>query len=168
MNHQFGEELGLALACAGLSGHRYDYDAIREVVAEQVTRIIELLELPIAAACVFVEQPENASDRYPVAVWIGTGDRILRIDQSTNERRSTTGFHVEILRPKEITTVNVTANRWFSKTPSSDSNLSIEFSAHDRRFCLTARMRNCDQLRKLLLILMEAGVVQGPDDDKTR
>ena len=157
MNEQFGEALGLALACAGLSGHRYDYDAVREVVTEQVARVIEVLGIAIDAACVFVEQPDNANDRYPVAVWIGIGERILRIDLSTNDRHSTTGFHVEILRPKEITNVDVTAARWFSKTPSSDSTLSIEFSARDRRFHLTARMRNCDQLRKLFIVMVSSG-----------
>lgn len=147
MNEQFGEELGLALACAGLAGHRYDYDSVREVVIEQ----------PIDAACVFVEQPDTVNDRYPVAVWIGTDERILRIDLSTNDRRSTTGFHVEIFRPKEITDVDVTAGRWFSRTSSSDSTLTMEFSARDRRLHLTARMRNCDQLRKLMMIAIAVG-----------
>lgn len=155
MDNQLGDEIVLALACAGFSSQRHEYDTVREVVYEQVKLMTSVLRMPLQAGCAFIENPETPDEAYLNAVWLGTAEHIFRVDMSTRDLRSTTGFRVEIIRPAEVTDVAIAATKWYSETPSSDSALTVDFAVRGRPFHLTARMRNCEQLQKLIRIVLD-------------
>jgi hypothetical protein len=156
MDDEFSKEIVFALACAGFSAQRHEYDSVREVVYEQVKLLTGVLRMPLQTACAFVEKPEPPEEGYLNAAWIGTAEHIFRVDLSNRDFQSTTGFRAEILRPTEITDLALTATKWYGETPSSDSTLTTEFSVRGRRFKLVARMQNCEPLQKLLRIILTA------------
>ena len=164
MDNEFAKEIVYALACAGFSAQRHEYDSVREVVYEQVKLLTGVLRMPLQTACAFVEKPEPPQEGYLNAVWIGTAEHIFRVDLSNRDFQSTNGFRAEILRPTEITDLAVTATKWYGET-SSDSTLTIEFSVRGRRFKLVSRMRNCEQLQKLLRIVLDRSAPAGGGAD---
>jgi hypothetical protein len=85
-------------------------------------------------------------------------DELKRDEQQTSTTTGP-GFRVEIIRSAEVTDLAVAATKWYSETPSSDLALTVDFAVRGRRFHLTARMRNCEQLQKLLRSLTASPTV---------
>jgi hypothetical protein len=85
MDSEFSKEIVFALACAGFSAQRHEYDSVREVVYEQVKLLTGVLRMPLQTACAFVEKPEPPEEGYLNAIWIGTAEHIFRVDLSNRD-----------------------------------------------------------------------------------